>query len=219
MSDSIGMKVANRVDEADRLPFLQALAHIATADDTVTLDEKQMVEEYTEAWELNESDQRRVQEVLDSDTTLSLDNLVAEFTESGTRFFLVQELMRLAHADGTYGNAERKQIAGIAQRMDMNEDQFREVEKWVNRRQAWEGGDEEESEDERGLQDVLGGDDDDDDEYDLSDIDTAGESSLDEINPGGYEIDEEEFEEEADEETPEEDGEVAEQANSEDKSD
>jgi uncharacterized tellurite resistance protein B-like protein len=205
MSDSLGLKVVNRVEETDRLPFLKALAHIAIVDDNVDLNEKKMVEDYTEAWDLGASAKEQVREILDADLSLSLNELVAEFSETGTRFLLVQELMRLSYADGTYGDAERKEIAAIAQKMGMDERQFREVEKWVGRGQAWEASsdDEDESHDDQ-LEELLNRDDEeeDGDEYDLSDIET-GDSSLDEIDPGGYEIDEDEYDEDLEDEEPE----------------
>jgi uncharacterized tellurite resistance protein B-like protein len=189
------MKVVNRVKETDRLPFLKALAHIAAVDDSVTLDEKKMVESYTEAWGLEAEAQQQVQRILEAQQSVSLDALAAEFSETGTRFLLMQELMRLSYADGTYGNAERKEIAAIAQRLGMGERQFREVEKWVGRGQAWEAQDDDaDGPGEDQLQDVLGQGDDADDDYDLSDIDTAGDSSLDDIEPGGYELDEDDVE-------------------------
>lgn len=187
MSDSLGMKVVNRVAETDRLPFVKALAHIAVADDSVTLNEKEMVSKYADEWGLGEETKSQVEDILESGTSLSLDELVAGFSESGTRFLLVQELMRLSHADGTYGDAERKEIATIAQRMGMSETQFREVEKWVGRGQAWEMS-EGESSSEEALEEVLERDD--EPEYDLSDIQTT-DSDLDDIEPGGYDVDEE----------------------------
>jgi uncharacterized tellurite resistance protein B-like protein len=197
MSDSLGMKAVNRVEPTDRLPFIKALAHIAIADDSVDLNEKQLVTDYAEAWELGEQEKAQVRDILDADLSLSLDTLVREFTESGTRFLLVQELMRLSHADGTYGDAERKEIAALAQRMDMTEAQFREVEKWVGRGQAWEmpGGDDGPGEEQ--LEDVLGREPETEDDYDLSDIET-GDSDLSEIDPGGYDIDEDDLEDEDD---------------------
>lgn len=193
MSDSLGMKAVNRVAETDRFPFIKALAHIAVADDSVTLDEKQMVKQYANAWELGEEAQAEVRDILRSGERVSLDTLVEGFSESGTRFLLMQELMRLSYADGTYGDAERKEIAGIAQRMDMSEEEFRELEKWVGRGQAWSGSaDTEEGPGEGELEDVLGREE--DGEYDLSDIETT-ESDLQDINPGGYEVEEEDLEE------------------------
>jgi hypothetical protein len=127
---------------------------------------------------------------------------VSEFSESGTRFLLMQELMRLSYADGTYGDAERKEIAAIAQRMGMTEDQFREVEKWVGRGQAWDVPADEIETDEEDLQRIL--DREGDDEYDLSDIET-GDSELDDIDPGGYDLDEEDLTGEDVDETDEDD--------------
>lgn len=199
MSDSLGMKAVNRVAEPDRLPFIKALAYIAVADDSVTLDEKKMVKQYAEAWGLSEEDQSEVLSILRSGAGLSLNELVSSFSESGTRFLLMQELMRLSYADGTYGDAERRKIAAIAQGMGMTEDRFREVEKWVGRGRAWEvpnpdGGSHSEDE----FQDVL--DQDTEEDYDLSDIDTEG-SDLGDISPGDYDIDLEEKEEIEEEES------------------
>lgn len=195
MSENLGLKAVSRVDETDRFPFLKALAHIAAVDDSVDIDEKRMVEQYADAWELGSDTKAEVQDILRTQSSLSLQQLVSEFSESGTRFLLVQELMRLAYADGTYGEAERKEIASIAQRMGMSEDQFREVEKWVGRGQAWGVADDDEGPGEGDLEDVLDRDDDGDDEHDLSDIQT-GDSDLSEIDSNLTEIDPSEFEEE-----------------------
>jgi uncharacterized tellurite resistance protein B-like protein len=184
MPDSLGMKVVNRVAEPDRLPFIKALAYIALADDSVSIDEKQMVHQYAEAWELGEDVEADLQDTLRSGTSQSLDALVSSFSESGTRFLLIQELMRLSRSDGTYGDAERREIALLAQRLGMDEDQFREVERWVGRGEAWRSTEEGPGEEE--LEDLL--DDDTEDEYDLSDIRT-GDADLDEIDPGGYDGD------------------------------
>jgi uncharacterized tellurite resistance protein B-like protein len=194
MSEPLGLKAVSRVDETDRFPFLKALAHIAAADDSVDLDEKRMVEQYAKAWELGSDATAEVQDLLRTQSSLSLPELVSEFSESGTRFLLVQELMRLAYADGTYGEAERKEIASIAQRMGMSEEQFREVEKWVGRGQAWGVSDDDEGPGEDDLKEVLDRDDG-DDEHDLSDIQT-GDSDLSDIDSNLTEIDPSAFEEE-----------------------
>jgi uncharacterized tellurite resistance protein B-like protein len=178
------MKAVNRVPDPDRLPFIKALAYIALADDSVSIDEKRMVTQYAEAWDLGEGVKADLEDTLRAGTRQSLDDLVASFSESGTRFLLVQELMRLSHADGTYGDAERREIAAIAQRLGMSEEQFREVEKWVGRGRAWDmPGETDSASGQKDLEDVLSGDTESD--YDLSDIET-GESDLDDIDPGGY---------------------------------
>ena len=179
------MKVVNRVAEADRLPFIKTLAYIALADDSVTIDEKQMIQQYADAWELGDDVRSDLQDTLRSGQTSSLDALVSGFSESGTRFLLVQELMRLSYADGTYGDAERREIAGIAQRLGMSEKQFRDVEKWVGRGRAWRKPGEDDEAAEGDLEDVLSQDA--EEEYDLSDIETT-DSDLSDIDPGGYDV-------------------------------
>jgi len=197
MSESLGLKAVSRVDETDRVPFLKALAHLAGIDDNVDLNEKQMVEQYAEAWELDASAKSQVKEMLDMKASLSLKQLVSEFSESGTRFLLVQELMRLGYADGEYGEEERKEIASIAQRMGMSEKQFREVEKWVGRGQAWGTADDDDGPGEEDLKNVLDRDEDEEGDHDLSDIQT-GDSDLSEIDSNLSEVDPSEFEDEDD---------------------
>jgi uncharacterized tellurite resistance protein B-like protein len=204
MSD-LGLKAVSRVAPADREPFVKALAHIAAADDSVDLDEKKMLERYTDAWDLRGQAKTQVQEVLGQTSSFTLNHLVSEFSESGTRFLLVQELMRLAYADGTYGEAERKEIAGIAQRLGMSEAEFREVEKWMGRGQAWSRA-EDEGPGEDDLEQVLGREE--DSEHDLSDIETGDvdladiDSNLSRVDPS--EFDEEELENNAEGEGDEE---------------
>jgi hypothetical protein len=76
--------------------------------------------------------------------------------------------------------------------MGMSETQFREVEKWVGRGQAWDVSEGEDHSEEE-LEDLL--QDEGEEEYDLSDIATT-ESTLDDIDPGGYDVDVEGEEEE-----------------------
>lgn len=191
MSD-LGLKAVSRVDTADREPFLKALAHIAAVDNSVDVDEKQMLDQYADAWNLKGRAKTQVQEVLERKSSFTLNQLVSEFSESGTRFLLVQELMRLAYADGTYGEAERKEIASIAQRLGMSEAEFREVEKWMGRGQAWNRSDDE-GPGEKDLEQVLGREE--DSEHELSDIET-GDVDLADIDSNFSQVDPSEFDEE-----------------------
>lgn len=185
MSSSLGLEVVSRVDETDRFPFLKALAHIAIADDSVTLDEKEMVEQYVEAWDLGSSAESEVRDILESGSAQTLGSLVSEFSETGTRFLLLQELMRLAYADGTYGDVERRRIATIAEKMSMTKREFQEVEEWVERGQAWGSTTDEDRPGQEDLEGVLGREDDADSEHDLSDIET-GDSDLSDIGEDGF---------------------------------
>lgn len=178
---SLGMSVVARVPDSDRTPFLKALAHLAAVDDSVTLDEKQMVMEFAESWSLDEAAEGEIRDILRSGDHLSLDALVDEFHEPGTRFLLLQELIRLSYADGTYADSERKEIARIAKRLGLAEEQFLEVEEWVERGQAWEL-DQEDGSDSDDLEERLKRDE--ENEHDLSDIPT-GDADLSDINDSG----------------------------------
>lgn len=198
MSESLGLKAVSRVAETDRFPFLKALAHIATVDDSVDLDEKELVQQYETAWDLGEEAKAEVERILEAQKTVSIGQLLSEFSEAGTRLLLVQELMRLAYADGTYGDAERREIARIARDLGLTEEQFRELEKWVHRGQAWGETSDEDGPSEEDLKKVLNRSND-SSEHDLSDIQT-GESDLSDIGSEFSELDPSAFDEEIEEE-------------------
>lgn len=174
MPDKLGLTVVSRVAASDRAPFIKALAHIAAIDDEVTLDEKKMVMSFADAWDLSENEIGEARDVLRQAGNMSLDALVNEFSEPDTPFLLVQELVRLSHADGTYGKAERKEINVLAQRIGIEESVVSEIEEWVERGLAWSFGDEDDDPD---LESVLDRDYGDDD-HDLNDIPTADDDDI-----------------------------------------
>jgi uncharacterized tellurite resistance protein B-like protein len=186
MARSQHSSVFSRVSPTDHLPFLKALAHIAAIDNSVTVDEEEMVVGHADAWDLSESEWDDVRQILDSGSSLSLDALVGAFSESGTRLLLVEELVRLSYADGTYGDAEREEVAAIAKRMDLTDEQLDELEEWIGRGQAWDLDEEADGPGSDALQEVIDGDE--ESEHDLSDIET-GEYDLSDLGYGAGEED------------------------------
>ena len=186
MANSRRSSVFSRVSSTDQLPFLKALAHIAAIDNSVSVNEKEMVVNYADAWDLSESDRSEVRGILESGSSLSLDALVGAFSESGTRLLLVEELVRLAYADGTYGDAEREEVASIARRMDLTDQQLDELEEWIDRGQAWDLDEDVDGPGSDALQEVINRKT--ESEHDLSDIETGGHD----LSDLGYDADEDE---------------------------
>ncbi len=137
MASNLGLAVVERVAESDRIPFVKALAYIAAADDDVTVDETEMVKEYAKAWRLGQGTANEVKAILRSGSNNSLDALVAEFTEPSTPFLLMQELVRLSHADGDYAEVEHEEIVSIAKGLGLTSERVAEIEAWVERGLVW----------------------------------------------------------------------------------
>jgi tellurite resistance protein len=180
MSEDFDLAVISRVAPEDRIPFVKALAGIAAADDEVTLDEKQAVMNFAKAWDLSEADVSATRDILRQGTTVSMDSIVDEFNQPNTSYLLLEELVRIAHADGTYGEAEKDEVKRIAVAAGLV-DSLEDVEEFVERGLVW--GSTESDDDGRdydALKDYLDRDDD-EDEYDLSDIPTADTDELDRL--------------------------------------
>jgi uncharacterized tellurite resistance protein B-like protein len=178
MPQPLGVSVISRIAESDRVPFIKVLAHLAAADDEVTLNEKQAVMDFAEAWDLNESAIGEARDILRRGSAQSLRDLVARFSEPNTPFLLLQELVRLSHADGEYGSAEREQVVAIAEQIGLSRETVEEVEEWIERGLAWDvsGTDDVPGSDD--LEDLLDSRSEEDHEHDLSDIETADREDL-----------------------------------------
>lgn len=178
MSDPLGLAVLSRVAEEDRLPFVKALAGIAAIDDEVTLDEKKAVMSFAKAWNLNDADVGATRDILRQGTSVSMEDLVSAFNQPNTPYLLLEELVRLSHADGTYAAAEKEEVERIAHTVGLS-DALDDIEAFVERGLVW-GTDGEDSSHHDALKDVLNRDDD-GEEYSLSDIPTADPEEIDRL--------------------------------------
>jgi uncharacterized tellurite resistance protein B-like protein len=182
MSDSLGLAVLSRVPEADRSRFVQALSHLAAVDDDVSVEEKEMLAGVAEAWDLDDGETSSFRTALQEPPSAGLEEHVEAFTESYTPFLLLQELVRLSLADGTYARVEQDAVRTVADRLGFASEVLEEIEVWVERGTVWRGAQGGESSADA-LSDILNREED-TGEYDLSDIPTTGSQQLDDLNPG-----------------------------------
>jgi len=177
--NSLGLSVVERIAPTDRLPFVKALAHLAAIDDEVTLDEKQAVLSLAKAWDMSEADIGEARDILRTGSTIDLNELMGEFSEANTPYLLLQELVRLSHADGSYADVEREETIAIATSFGFDEDTLSDIEDWVERGQVWDT-DSVDGHSAEALEKVLNREDEDGD-YSLDDISTADPDELDRL--------------------------------------
>jgi len=181
MSDELGLAVISRVAHEDRIPFVKALAGLAAIDDEVTLDEKKAVMSFAKAWDLSDAAIGETRDILRQGDAISLSTLIAEFNQPNTPYLLLEELIRLSHADGTYGKAEQSEIRRIAESVGLG-DALDDVEQFVERGLVWGSTEaDDDGRDHDALQEVLNRKDDNGD-YSLDDIPTADASDLDKLS-------------------------------------
>lgn len=195
MANTKELAVISRVAPEDRIPFVKALAGLAAVDDEVTLDEKKAVMSFAKAWELDDADIGATRDILRQGTSVSMEDIVQEFKQPNTPYLLLEELVRLSHADGTYGETEKDQVKRIAVATGLV-DSLEDVEQFVERGIVWGSPDaDDDGRDYDALQDFLNREEDDDNDYDLSDIPTADEDELDKLLKDRGVVDDEDDEE------------------------
>lgn len=119
----------------DRSVFAKFMAYIAQVDGEVTLDEKQAIDNLLIVWGLDESAIVQVYDVLENGS--SLKDLSSEFKNKKSCYLLLQELVTLAHIDGTYDESEKKAVREIAFHCSISESRLEEIEQWVRDGIAW----------------------------------------------------------------------------------
>jgi uncharacterized tellurite resistance protein B-like protein len=119
----------------DRLPFLKFMAYIAQVDNEVSIEEKQAIDGVIFAWHLDEKAVMDIYDVLERGS--SVKNFISEFKNKRSYYFLLQELITLAHLDGNYDKSEQKAVREIAALCAISKSRVEQIESWVKEGMAW----------------------------------------------------------------------------------
>jgi uncharacterized tellurite resistance protein B-like protein len=138
MANADDTPAVSDIPPEDRTPFVKALALLAAADDSVTIDEKQAVKSFADAWDLGDDAQQDMRALLRQGTTdETVEEVAGAFTNTKTRYLLIQELVRLSHLDASYGEEERALVRQVAEKLHMSDERIEEIEDWIERGLAW----------------------------------------------------------------------------------
>jgi len=119
-----------------RRAFVAALLYVATIDDDFHSAEQAFVRSAFDAAHLSSEDQAAVETVLRSRP--SIEQVLAPLKGHETARLLVRELVSLAHADGTYVDAERSGVARISDELGLSRSWLSQLEAWVADGVAWQ---------------------------------------------------------------------------------
>lgn len=109
---------------AERKAYIQAIASIATADGTATVEELEYILALSNEVGLSDSDKESIMESAKSANDESLFEGLTVLKNSELRFSLLSDLINLAESDQLYHEEERKNVEKIAAFLNINPQQF-----------------------------------------------------------------------------------------------
>lgn len=118
---------AHDIPLAARVDYLTIIASMAGADVSLAPEEMAKLRELCRALELPE---RETQNILDTARrpTASIERHLDALKASPLRFALLSDCLSLAYADGEYAKSERKEIASLANALDVSSEQLAALE-------------------------------------------------------------------------------------------
>ena len=124
-----------QVPVEDRGVFVKFMAYLARADNKVSIEEKQAIDDIIFAWQLDEQTIEEIYSILQHGIILS--ELSSSFKNKKSAYLLIQELITLGHLDGKYGDEERKAVNKISTLLKITPKRIKELEDWVAEGMAW----------------------------------------------------------------------------------
>jgi|SRR5690606_5725242 len=113
--------------------YLGAIASLATADRTATMEEIDHLESLAEAAVLSSSQREAVVRAAIELSGDELKKCLEILKKSDLRFSLVADLISFAEVDNDYSDEERKDIEKIIEHLDVNKTQFSLLDQFVQR--------------------------------------------------------------------------------------
>jgi hypothetical protein len=100
-----------------------------------SLAEKHAIDGVIFGWGLDERDVKAVYDVLEHGA--SVNELLREFADRKSYYLLLQELITLAHLDGSYGKEEQAAVHEVAGLCGVSASRVADLEAWVEEGIAW----------------------------------------------------------------------------------
>jgi hypothetical protein len=120
---------ADKLTQAQRQVVFNLAANLAAADNDVSKEEIQYLEQFSSAYGID-YDLEKADISIDDEITL-LDSKVA-------RIITLQELIKLSYKDGHFGKEEQDKVFLIAQKMGLNDAELMiRIENWVRQGFDW----------------------------------------------------------------------------------
>lgn len=112
----------DRLSRNEQRALLELLVHLAKSDGKIEEAEREILEMYADLVDVAPSE-------IEGD--YSLEDLVPQFESPASRVIALQELFRLSHLDGWFGESEQSEILEVGAMMGVPMELLQKIELWV----------------------------------------------------------------------------------------
>lgn len=112
----------DRLSRNEQRALLELLVHLAKSDGKIEEAEREILGMYADLVEVSP-------EEIEGDYTL--EDLVPQFVSPASRVIALQELFRLSHLDGWFGESEQSEILEVGAMMGVPMELLQKIELWV----------------------------------------------------------------------------------------
>ena len=127
----MGAQLLEGHSAADKTAYLIAIASIATADQSATDKEVEYLKNLTGSAGLSDADQAKVAEAARDASGNQLRGALDQLKASDLKYSLTADLIAFAQADNNLSSDEKEHIAGIANYLGIDENQFKNLNEYV----------------------------------------------------------------------------------------
>lgn len=118
--------------EEEKQNFLIGLVFLSKLDGVVDENEKIFFANAGASLALSEESIRKVNESWDA-----LEMPTLKFNTKKGKLFFLREAMQLSFVDGSYNDKEKKFLEGLVKEFDLNLDELKAIEDWVQKGMEW----------------------------------------------------------------------------------
>jgi len=115
------------LEEKEKNALMGLLVNIAKADGNIDEAEKDFLEKYANEHGVD----------LNIESNVSISDSCRQISSKKAKVVAMQEIIKLAIVDGNYDEAEKAGAMAIAEMLGIENDKFKEIEKWVLDGQQW----------------------------------------------------------------------------------
>jgi uncharacterized tellurite resistance protein B-like protein len=126
-------KLLSGYSDREKAAYLSAVASIATADRTASEEEVQFLEMMAESAEISEDEKQRIFNAANETSGDELKSSLDILKTSDLRFSLLTDLVAFAESDQNYSEEEKQNISGIAEYLNINQEQFSTINQFVQK--------------------------------------------------------------------------------------
>jgi uncharacterized tellurite resistance protein B-like protein len=117
----------------EKAAYFGALATLASADGNASAEELEYLELMAEAAEIPENIQQEIAYIAKNPTVINLQKCLDVIKTSPLRFSFIADIISFAKADGQYTQDEQRKIEDIAKYLDIRQEQYSILDKFVNK--------------------------------------------------------------------------------------